>query len=99
MGKPNCYKCKHRGSLPGSAHSCCRHPATGQVMDDLVAQIMGILGGVGRVVPMQVDCGLNVRGNPAGVGRGWFIFPVSFDPVWLESCDGFESEEVQDGGA
>ncbi|SCG82683.1 hypothetical protein DW1_1110 [Proteiniborus sp. DW1] len=21
--KPNCYKCKNRGSIAGSAHSCC----------------------------------------------------------------------------
>ncbi len=24
--KPNCYKCKHRGTLPGNAHSKCVHP-------------------------------------------------------------------------
>lgn len=21
--KPNCYKCEHRGTIPGDAHSCC----------------------------------------------------------------------------
>jgi len=24
--KPNCYECKHRGEVPGSAHSSCNHP-------------------------------------------------------------------------
>ncbi len=24
--KPNCYDCKHRGSIPGDAHSKCKHP-------------------------------------------------------------------------
>jgi len=24
----------------------------------------------------------------------WFIWPVNFDPVWLENCDGFEPKEV-----
>jgi hypothetical protein len=24
--KTNCYKCKNRGSVPGSAHSSCRRP-------------------------------------------------------------------------
>lgn len=24
--KPNCYKCKWRGKVPGSAHSRCEHP-------------------------------------------------------------------------
>jgi len=23
--KPNCYKCKHKGSVPGSAHSSCKN--------------------------------------------------------------------------
>jgi hypothetical protein len=26
MDKPNCYECKHRGEVPGSAHSSCNHP-------------------------------------------------------------------------
>ena len=21
-----CYECKHRGTVPGDAHSCCNHP-------------------------------------------------------------------------
>jgi len=28
--KPNCYECKHRGTIPGDAHSCCRHPKIGK---------------------------------------------------------------------
>ena len=24
--RPNCYDCKHRGEVPGSAHSRCKHP-------------------------------------------------------------------------
>jgi len=24
--KANCYKCKHRGTIPGDAHSKCNHP-------------------------------------------------------------------------
>ena len=26
MSKPDCYKCKHRRSVPGSCHSACAHP-------------------------------------------------------------------------
>lgn len=32
---------------------------------------------------------LNIKGNPHGIQKGWFNWPVNFDPVWLESCDGF----------
>jgi len=28
-----------------------------------------------------------VKGNPAGIKRGWFNWPWNFDPAWLVSCD------------
>lgn len=36
---------------------------------------------------------INVTGNEHGIKKGWFYFPFNFDPVWLESCDGFESRK------
>ena len=35
----------------------------------------------------------NVEGNNYGIRSGWFLWPFNFDPVWLESCDGFEKIE------
>ena len=29
--KPNCYDCEYRSSVPGSCHSCCKHPSLGDV--------------------------------------------------------------------
>lgn len=55
--KPDCYKCKYRGNLPGDAHSCCKHPN--------------------------------------GIKNGWFFWPLNFDPVWLENCDGFTAKKKQ----
>lgn len=34
-----------------------------------------------------------VKGNPHGIRSGWFLWPLNFDPVWLESCDGFSDKE------
>ena len=34
-----------------------------------------------------------VTGNEHGRRSGWFLWPANFDPVWLESCDGFEPKE------
>lgn len=31
-----------------------------------------------------------VKGNEHGIAHGWFAWPWNFDPIWLESCDGFE---------
>lgn len=33
---------------------------------------------------------LAITANPHGVKNGWFSWPFNFDPVWLESCSGFE---------
>ena len=96
MDKPNCYQCKHRGTVPGSVHSRCNHPANEAGLGDPLANIIAIFAGVGRVDPIQVDTGLNVKGNPHGIARGWFNHPWNFDPVWLESCDGFEDIGTSD---
>lgn len=34
--KPNCYTCKFRGNVPGSAHSSCDHPDA-----DLMSAFLG----------------------------------------------------------
>ena len=36
-----------------------------------------------------------VKGNKHGIRSGWFYFPVNFDPVWLEECDSFESNQEE----
>ena len=33
---------------------------------------------------------LKIRAADHGVRNGWFEWPVNFDPIWLESCTGFE---------
>ncbi len=33
-----------------------------------------------------------VKGNSHGIRSGWFSHPHNFDPVWLESCNGFEQK-------
>lgn len=36
--------------------------------------------------------GAKVKGHPHGIRKGWFMWPVNFDPGWLESCDGFSDD-------
>lgn len=93
MEKPDCYKCKHQGSVPGSAHSRCGHPAT-KAVDNPASELLAILASVRRIVPIQADCGLNIKGNPHGIRNGWFNHPFNFDPVWLLQCDGFEAKGI-----
>lgn len=34
----------------------------------------------------------NVTEDKYGIKMRWFIFPISYDPVRLVSCDGFEQK-------
>ena len=32
-----------------------------------------------------------MKGNPHGIKKGWFFYPINFDPVWMEKkCSNFE---------
>ena len=89
--KPNCYQCKHRTGIPGDAHSECKHPAVNDC-DRVVAPIALNTG-----IRSQALKRLNVSGNPHGIKNGWFFWPINFDPVWLETCDGFEPKGGEQG--
>lgn len=34
-----------------------------------------------------------VKGNKHGIMHGWFMWPLNFDPTWLEACNGFSSDQ------
>ena len=88
MTEADCYKCKHRGNVPGDAHSCCLHP---KIKDDPMGTFFAIMG-IGGGQSSAAD-ELNIQANAHGVDSGWFCWPMNFDPVWLENCDGFEIKE------
>lgn len=75
---PDCYICKHRYNIPGDAHSQCRHPSAS------IIDLLGIHLGVGN--------SLGVTGNQFGISKGWFMWPMNYDPIWLRSCNGFEDK-------
>ncbi len=84
--KPNCYECKHRGGVAGDCHSCCQYPGND-------TGLLSIFVGSERILMDK----LNIKANPHGVKSGWFMWPVNFDPIWLENCDGFEAKEIVSG--
>lgn len=81
--KVDCYKCKYRGVIPGDCHSNCNYPGN---KTDFFDFFMG--------ENKNNAIKLKIRGNPHGIRSGWFMWPVNFDPVWLENCDGFEAKDV-----
>ncbi len=92
--KPNCYKCIHRGGVPGSGHSSCDHPEAVKARGNSPgSEAMAILASVGRVAPVVAPPEkMTVKGHPHGIRSGWFNWPYNFDPTWLLECSGFEAK-------
>ena len=82
--KPNCYKCKYRGTIPGDAHTRCCHSSV-NVDSNPFAAIDDMMMGKANDAREK----LNITGDSNGVRHGWFMWPANFDPVWLLTCDGF----------
>lgn len=97
--EPDCYKCKWRGTVPGDAHSCCKHPSLKEITDNSDFKLLSILSSVKRIpsIGPVSNSKLNIKGDPYGISQGWFNFPFNFDPRWLENCDGFEIKEEKNG--
>ena len=38
----------------------------------------------------------HVKVSPHGYKQGWVFWPVSFDPIWIESCDSFKPIEKKE---
>lgn len=85
--KPDCYKCKYRGEIPGDAHSRCNHPKVHQ-SDNPFAAVAEMLMGKNNKAVRE----LGIEGNPIGIRRGWFMWPANFDPTWLVACNGFTAK-------
>lgn len=79
----SCYGCQYRGKVPGSTHSCCNYPGNKTGPFDFF-----------NPSNLKNAIKLNIKGDPHGVNSGWFMWPVNFDPIWLQNCDGFKRKEA-----
>ena len=82
--KPNCYECKHRREIPGDAHSSCSHPLLREKDKSLAVLMLGL----GKQSYAARELG--IVGHPTGIKGNYFLWPINFDPIWLEACNGFE---------
>lgn len=85
--QPNCYECRHRGTIPGDAHSRCRHPEVEKtgLDDNEIGAIVGVLQG--KAVGARFKLGIR------GGGLTW---PANFNPSFLTACRGFESKKGEE---
>ena len=78
MNKPDCYTCEHRGMVAGDRHSCCEYPGND-------TGILSFFSPANKKNAIK----LGIKGHPQGIRRGWFMWPVNFDPTWLIECNGY----------
>lgn len=78
--KNNCYKCPFRGSVPGSVHTRCNHPVVASCGEQVLKGIVTgrepfLTNGEGQTV-LEFD--------KHGVRMGWCLWPINFDPTWVD---------------
>lgn len=84
----DCYSCKYRLSVMGSAHSRC-----GAIKDktkEISSLEIGLLLGA---VSLKIEEEYVIELNPHGVKSGWASWPLDFDPVWVDKCLLFKNKE------
>lgn len=77
--KNNCYQCPHRREVPGSAHSACALGAPLQA-PFLLAYSMGKTPKLTNEETGETILEI----HPHGARSGWAMWPMNFDPVWVE---------------
>lgn len=93
----NCYSCKFRGTVPGSAHSCCRLIKE-TASDQVKAMELELLLATGSY-SLSVTDKETGKTRPAmslnehGVKNGWAAWPLDFDPIWIDDCAFFAEKE------
>ncbi len=96
MSKPNCYECKFRGTVPGSAHSRCNVLSSNCSNESEVFELE-ILLSTHRVQLTNKETNESlVKLNDHGIVNGWASWPIDFDPIWVDGCV-FETKKETDG--
>lgn len=80
-----CHKCKHSRKIPGDTHLKCGHPFIDEDGGSLFSIVSSLMGKDDNAMDK-----LNISLNSTGVKNGWAYWPVNFDPIWIDNCDGFE---------
>lgn len=88
-----CYKCKHRRSIPGDAHSSCVQPDVKVWYDSGLGELLRFTK---QAIPECIAIGIKYFGftkvRQHGINCGWFNWPFNYDPVWAETCNKFEDK-------
>lgn len=87
-----CYECKHRRDAVGSAHSSC-NVISSACTDEENPGMIEIMLSSGKYLLTDQNNEPLVKLDPHGVKNGWAMWPMNFDPVWVEGCLFFKEKE------
>ena len=82
--KPNCNKCKFKENVAGTHHISCsfiREAAGG----DSKAKLLELTIASGGTM-LNINGAAVVEQNPHGVRKGWCMWPINFDQIWIDEC-------------
>ncbi len=95
-----CWTCKYKKEVPGNCHIGCGHMLASVDSMARLAKIMGVketdeLSCTRIILMLAFLMGFTL--NEHGVKKGWCMWPILFDPVWLDGdCRGYEKEVVNE---
>lgn len=86
-----CLTCKHRGTVPNSRQSSCKHPAVLHMDCNTYAMVIKKLAAGNEIIQITRD--MIVQFDKQGIDGNWALWPFTFDPIWLVECLGYEEVE------
>ena len=87
--KHDCYNCKHRKEVTGSAHTQC---GAKNIFDMILEISQNKYKWIGYHLVETSTADVKVSLHETGVKNGWAIWPLNFDPVWIDECKFFEEK-------
>jgi len=85
----------YRQDLDGDCHSKCHHPSIKDNVESSIGNLLQCFGKRAGNIFISKNP-INVKVNEHGLKNGWGNFPYNFDPIWIQSCDGYRESEIDE---
>lgn len=88
-GAGHCEHCIHRRNIGDYGRVQCCHPKVMEIQEKYPERKPGLIAAKAL---NQMGKALNPRINQAAYKNQWFYWPYCYDPIFIESCSGFEKK-------
>lgn len=88
----DCNKCVFKMDNTGSHHVACTIPTLANIPEvGFLSEVMA------RAHQEHISIGGVIVINGHGVRNGWAMYPLNFDPIWIEQCNFYKEKEQENG--